>query len=366
MKRLGIIVNSPSPHQKSLLDALVSLTEIDVLVAYAFHSNPRRTWGVPKVAGESAMVPWQLGLRCAKRLTEWVRSEDCDVWILGSVFTALRTQLLVGALCNSGKPWAFLGEPPRPRTGWHGVIRDQLLNRVLKKCDGVVATGVESARRYQRLLADDRPITSVPYYIPLDEWRALPLVEPLQPNQLIKFVTLAQLIPRKGLDILIDACRQLPTTGWSLDIYGDGPERERLEQAIANSSLPITIHPPLPFETRTAGFQDKHCFVLPTRWDGWGMVVVEALAAGLPVISSDQAMSAHDFIESGRSGWMVDCDKGSIAEAMTQVIENPDAIPGKSIEARNSLSGYCPEAGATEMIDFCHRLVDRKARGQKP
>ena len=96
------------------------------------------------------------------------------------------------------------------------------------------------------------------------------------------------------------------------------------------------------------------------------MVVVEALAAGLPVISSNQAMSAYDFIQSDRSGWMVDCDKGSIAEAMTKVIKNPDAIPGQSIEARNSLSGYCPEFGATEMIDFCRGLVDRKACGQKP
>lgn len=360
--RIGVIVNSPSPHQKSLLDALVSHNDVDVLVAYAFPSNPQRSWGIPKVAGKSVMVPWKPGVSCVRRLTDWIRSEDCDVWILGSVFTSMRTQALVSALGVVGRPWAFLGEPPRPRTGWHASIRNSLLNRVMARCDGVIATGVESARRYQRLIRGCHPVTSVPYYIPLDEWLALPLVESLHPDEPVRFVTLAQLIPRKGLDVLLEACRQLPATGWTLEIYGEGPDRGRLQQSATESGLPITIHSPLPFETRTAGFRGKHCFVFPTRWDGWGMVVVEALAAGLPVISTDHAMSAHDFINESNGRMVPAEDTHSLARAMKEMLANRAALPQCSRSARESVRDFSPSKGAEQMLNFAHLL---KSAGQR-
>lgn len=360
--KLGIIVNSPSPHQKSLLDALISNEAIDVLVAYAFPSNPHRTWGVPKVDGKSVMVPWQPGLRRTRRLADWVRSENCDVWILGSVFTALRTQLLVSVLSRSGKPWAFLGEPPRPRTGLRAVIRNLLLNRVLKKCDGVVATGVEAAHRYQQLLEDDRPVISVPYFIPLHEWLQLPHIRPLLADEPVKFVTLAQLIPRKGLDVLVEACRRLPANGWTLDIYGDGPERERLLQSVTKFELPISIHKPLPFETRTSGFRGKHCFVFPTRWDGWGMVVVEALAAGLPVISTDQAMSAHDFVNES-NGWLVPADDpNSLGAAMNDFLGQRARFYQCSKSARDSVANFSAQTGARRIVEFAQQLERTSGR----
>jgi glycosyltransferase involved in cell wall biosynthesis len=354
--KLGIIVNSPSPHQKSLLDALVSLEDVDVLIAYSFRRNPQRTWGVPKVIGKSVMVPWKPGPGCIGHLTDWIRSSACDVWILGSVFTALRTQALVSALGRAKKPWVFLGEPPRPRSGWRAVVRNRLLNRVMNKCDGVIATGMESARRYQKLLGDNRPVTSVPYYIPLDEWLELPLVEPLQPNEPVRFVTLAQLIPRKGLDVLIEACRQLPSYGWTLDIYGEGPERSQLQQSVRQSGLPITIHQPLPFESRTIGFRGKHCFVFPTRWDGWGMVVVEALAAGLPVISTDQAMSAHDFINESNGRLVPADEKHRLGQAMCELMADRETLPRYSVSARNAVHHLSAREGAVQLVHFAQRL----------
>lgn len=355
--KLGMIVNSPSPHQKILLDSLCTLPGVDLLLAYAYPQNRAREWGAPKASGTTVLLPFRADLACIRRLRAWLTAADRDVWVLGSVFTALRTQVVASELRRSGRPWAFLGEPPRPRTGWRAAIRDRLMHRVLRHCHGVIATGTESARRYRRLLGDGRPVTSVPYYIPLDGWLDLPLRNAPNAGHPLRFVTAAQLVPRKGLDILLEACRALPPNGWTLDIYGQGPERERLQATIDAHRLPVTLRGQLPYDRRLEAFEEHECFVFPTRWDGWGMVVVEALAAGLPVIASDQAMSAHDFVQDGTNGWIVPCDSTAVATAMRRVLDEPDRIGTWSRAARASVSGIDPRHGAREIVRFCRSLV---------
>jgi glycosyltransferase involved in cell wall biosynthesis len=211
-------------------------------------------------------------------------------------------------------------------------------------------------------LGDGRPVTSVTYYIPLVEWLSLPLTEAPGPGESIRFLTLAQLIERKGIDILVEACSLLPSEGWSLEIFGEGPDRQVLQRMIDDRKLPIRLHRPLPFETRMTAFRGSHCFVFPSRWDGWGMALVEALAAGLPVIASDQVMSAHDFIENGKNGFVVRCEPAAIAAAMKSILDNPSAIASQSCAARESIADFTPEKGAAEFVSFCRRLAEGDKR----
>lgn len=365
MLKVGLVVHCPSPHQKVWLDELCRVPDTDVLVAYAYPDDQGRAWGTHLAAGRTVQVPPIRGLAAGRRLRNWVADLDRDIWVLGSAFTYWRTQALATAFTAWRLPWAYIGEPPRPRTDLQGLVRDWLLRRILRRCRGVIGTGVEPARRYRALLGDDRPVTSVPYYVPLDEWLSLPGATPPQDGEPLQFLTLAQLIPRKGIDILIEACGLLPRTGWRLDVYGDGPERARLQRAIAARDLPIHLHRPLAFDRRTEPFHTAHCFVFPSRWDGWGMAPVEALAAGLPVIATDQTMSAYDFIRNNVNGCIVPCDAGTIAAAMQAVISQPERLPTLADAARDSISGYDPKAGAREFIKFCRELVMRN-RDRKP
>jgi glycosyltransferase involved in cell wall biosynthesis len=354
--KLGIIVHCPSPHQKVMLDQLYRVTDTDVIVGYAYANSPNRNWGTPVAAGPTVFVPRVRGLTGGKMLRDWVSSLGRDVWVLNSAFTYHRTQALATAFDQLRLPWVYSGEPPRPRRGPMGWVRNSLLHRLLSRCRGVIATGVEPVRRYRELLGDDRPVTSVPYYIPLDDWLGLPLVSPPAKGEPIRFLTLAQLIQRKGIDVLIEACRRLRPGCWQLDVYGDGPERARLERAVASRGLPVKLHRPLAFASRMAAFRGAHCFGFPSRWDGWGMAPVEALAAGLPVIATDQTMSAHDFIADGSNGWIVPCNVDAISRAMQGVIDHPELLPAISAAARQAVAGYDPSAGAREMVDFCRQI----------
>ncbi len=93
----------------------------------------------------------------------------------------------------------------------------------------------------------------------------------------------------KGFDLLIQAFRIFAESNdeWTLDIVGEGPEEPLYRQMIADSRLDgrITIHP---FTSHIQHFySEAQVYVLSSRWEGFGLVLVEAMAHGLPVISSD-------------------------------------------------------------------------------
>ncbi len=93
----------------------------------------------------------------------------------------------------------------------------------------------------------------------------------------------------KGFDLLIDAFRLFAETDkdWTLDIVGEGPEeklyREKIDQYHLNGR--IKLHP---FTSRIQDYYSQaQVYVLSSRWEGFGLVLVEAMAHGLPVVSSD-------------------------------------------------------------------------------
>ena len=93
----------------------------------------------------------------------------------------------------------------------------------------------------------------------------------------------------KGFDLLIEAFHLFAqkNTEWILDIVGEGPEKEMYQQMIAHYHLEgrVILHP------FTNSIQDYYSqaqvYVLSSRWEGFGLVLVEAMAHGLPVVSSD-------------------------------------------------------------------------------
>ncbi len=93
----------------------------------------------------------------------------------------------------------------------------------------------------------------------------------------------------KGFDLLIDAFHLFAETNkdWSLDIVGEGPEEELYRKKIADYQLEerIKIHPFC--EHIQNYYSEAQVYVLSSRWEGFGLVLVEAMAHGLPVVSSD-------------------------------------------------------------------------------
>jgi GalNAc-alpha-(1->4)-GalNAc-alpha-(1->3)-diNAcBac-PP-undecaprenol alpha-1,4-N-acetyl-D-galactosaminyltransferase len=132
-----------------------------------------------------------------------------------------------------------------------------------------------------------------------------------------------RLVRQKGFDRLIDAFAQLPNVELKLVILGEGPERPRLERQVmalglaSRITLPGAVENPFPFYRRA------HCFVLSSRHEGFGNVLVEAMALECPVIAFDCDFGPSEIIMDGNNGLLVqEGDIEGLAGAISRLNED--------------------------------------------
>jgi glycosyltransferase involved in cell wall biosynthesis len=119
----------------------------------------------------------------------------------------------------------------------------------------------------------------------------------------VRILYVGQLIPRKGIDLLLRALATERTATWSLTIVGRGPAEAALRELAAGIGIADRVSwiAPMPNVAIPVTMAGHDVLVLPSRYDGWGAVVNEALSVGTPVICSDMC-GASDLIRSPAMG----------------------------------------------------------------
>ncbi|WP_081945763.1 glycosyltransferase family 4 protein [Halomonas salina] len=158
-----------------------------------------------------------------------------------------------------------------------------------------------------------------------------------------KFLAVGRLEEQKGFDILIKAfskvVRYSPRA--KLDICGSGSQREALRSLIHQEGLEEHVFLRGPTEDISAAYSDSDYFVLSSRYEGFGLVLVEAQAHGLPVISFDCPNGPSEIIEDRVNGLLVENgSEESLADAMCELIENPEACDRLINNAFSSLQRF--------------------------
>ncbi len=147
------------------------------------------------------------------------------------------------------------------------------------------------------------------------------------PGQVPVILGVGRLAAQKAFPILIKAFAEVRKKHASkLLILGEGPERQGLEDLIR--SLGIDQDVSLPgFEGNPVKYMSKaSVFVLSSDYEGFGNVVVEALAAGTPVVSTDCMSGPGEILDRGRYGRLVPVgDWHALGEAITETLRNPPA-----------------------------------------
>jgi glycosyltransferase involved in cell wall biosynthesis len=155
-----------------------------------------------------------------------------------------------------------------------------------------------------------------------------------------RLLFIGHLTPRKGVDRLLRVIQllALKREDFVLDIIGAGSEQPKLEQLAQDLNVKQCVN--------FLGFKQKDempnymarasCFIFPTRHDIWGLVLVEAMAAGLPCISSVDAGATCDLIQDGQTGFVVDfSDPDSVTEKLHWLLDHPEQCELMGQRARN-------------------------------
>ena len=137
-------------------------------------------------------------------------------------------------------------------------------------------------------------------------------------------LSVGQQIPRKGYDILAQAMKSVDHS-IGLTIIGGEPE-DCVKKIIDENGL-SNIHfvPFLSKESLSQYYAASDIFIMPTRYDIWGLVINEAMSFGLPIISTDKCVAAMEFNRIGRNALIVPSDNAEkLADAINQLVSDND------------------------------------------
>jgi glycosyltransferase involved in cell wall biosynthesis len=178
------------------------------------------------------------------------------------------------------------------------------------------------------------------------------------------FLYVGRITPRKGLKSLLEACSLLQNQGYedySLVVIGTGEQREELEAFIKERHLEarVTWVGWVEYGCLGAYFQQADVFVFPTFEDIWGMVALEAMVFGKPVLCSKGAGAAEMIVE-GENGYIFDpYDPEDLAIAMRRFLDHPELIDSMGKQSQQLISKKNPSSAAQSFVEVISYVVGK-------
>ncbi|MEM7001923.1 MAG: glycosyltransferase family 4 protein [Pseudomonadota bacterium] len=286
--------------------------------------------------------PWA-ALQRLWHLRRKVQSTQPDVVLSLSDRTNIRLVLaLLGSSCK-----IVLGERSNP----HALKYSKLWEWLRKVCYRSIATLVvqsDGVADWARGIGVQR-VVKIPNSVP-----AWP-VATRQPRPLHAtgrtVVSLGRLAPEKGLDVLLAAWQAIPQRpqSWRLLIGGEGPERARLGQLAQDQSQVefVGLVNDVPEFLAQADL-----LVLPSRYEGFPNVLLEALHAGVPVIASDCEFGPRDIVREDVDGVLVPVDDvASLVAALSGLLNDTARLRRYAENSREVAARFDPEDGLTRWLE---------------
>ncbi len=326
-KRLVFLSVVPSPYQRDVFSALAARNRIPIQVHYLERAAPDSPWPEPDQTGWEDFLPgFTLGRGTWRSHVNWRVPQPLlgEVWVVNGAMTDVTTQRVIRRL-GRRTPWCFWGEvPSRPRSAARAWLQRRQY-APLTAARAIVAVG-QRARDVYAAMMPGLPIYNQPYLCRLADFTAMAARR--TPGAETIFLFCGQMVARKGVDVLLRAFARLVGENLPARLELVGREADLpafMAQVSSNVRSRVSY---LGFKSPAdlpAAFARADVFVLPSRHDGWGVVVNQALGAGLPVICSDAVGAGHDLIERNVNGMIVPAgDVDSLTAAMRRLAESPE------------------------------------------
>ncbi len=173
-----------------------------------------------------------------------------------------------------------------------------------------------------------------------------------------------RLTRQKGFDLLLEAFARIAAKhpDWKLVIWGEGEDRKSLEALRDALGLEDRVEMPGVTERPGLWVETADVFVLSSRYEGWGIVLLEAMAAGLPVVSFACEWGPTDMVKHGEDGILVpNYDVEALAEALSNIIGDAALRDRLAISAASSAKKYLPERILAEWDAVAASTLERPA-----
>jgi len=244
---------------------------------------------------------------------------------------------------------------------WRQHLAPWLLHRYLQRMDRVVVAGERSWQYAQRLGIPVAKIQRGLYGIDYQVWQPL-----WQERQQLpwpqSFLFVGRYAPSKGIDILVEAYHQYRSrisNPWGLVCCGQGTLGDRLQNQAGIENRGFVQPTDMIAVWRQAG-----AFLLPSRFDPWPLALVEASAAGLPVVCTDVCGSSVEVIRPGYNGIIVPQENPEVlARALLSLHEHYELLSTWGKRAQQLAAPYAAQIWADRWHELLSDVVKKALAG---
>ena len=355
--KVFVLTDSPSPYQVELFNEIATQGDCELQVGYLRSRDPLRQWTPPRMQHEAIKLD---GGACGMRRAREAARES-DLVVFNYYFHSQATEL-IGERASRHGPWCFWGERPgfrQPAWGrWSGrLLRRWKLARLHDSSAPIWGIGKFAVDEYRREFGPQRSYFNLPYFSDLKRFESAGASKGSERV----FLFCGSLIARKGVDLVARAFVQLACefNDVRLRIAGAGELRQALEQMLRPVSERVEFTGFKNWDELPELYASADVLCVPSRYDGWGLVVPEGLASGLPVIVTDRMGAALEFVRTRLNGWLVPAsDEMAILNAMREAarLEN-EGLARLSRGARESVKEHTLKHGSQRFVRFARETI---------
>lgn len=318
--------NIPSPYRVDFYNELGKFCDLTVLFEKGASSERDKEWKNYKFENFNGIIlegkNISVDTAFCPNITRYLKKGEHDIVVV-TVMASPTAILAVSTLRRRKIPYYYEGDGGfvRNTTGLKAWIKRYIISHA-KKC---FSTSEEFDRYCMAYGAEKQNIVRYPFTsVRKDELLECSLTDEERKQWKKKFgiteecavVSVGQFVPRKGFDLILECSRKLPGNV-GVYIVGGKPTEEYLQFRDRYKLEHIHFVEFMPKMQLMEFYRAMDIFVLFTREDIWGLVINEAMANGLPVISTDKCLAAMELIDSGENGYIVESEN---IEQMTEAL----------------------------------------------
>lgn len=372
--RVALLMNFVAPYRVPLFERLQDLVgELQVMISTPMESD--RAW-VPDWGSLDVVVQRNVTLRPTTTDLFGFR-RNLQIHIPYDTLPRLlryRPDVVISAELGPRTLQALAYKVLRPRTpfvvwcllsehserGW-GRVRHAVRRAIMRRADAVLVNGESGARYIARFGVPDGRIVRINQPVDVARFAAVPRTRP--DGAVSRLLHVGFLTERKGVvpfaERLISWARRNPSRMLEIWWLGDGAQRHVLEELAWPDNLRPVFLGNKPYEEVPGIYAQCDLLVFPTLLDEWGLVVNEAMAAGLPVLGSIYSQAVEELVAEGGTGWMFDpIDDASAELALDRALSAAPALLAEMrAQARRRIAGLTPDTAARRIADAVRLLA---------
>jgi len=369
--KVAIITSFPRAQRVHVYNEMARLDEINFRVFYLRKMTYGRHWTYgPAIEHDAVFIPeirLQPYLYLSPGILRAYRAYSPDLMIM-TQYAALGMQTVMYHDSILNHPWVFWSEYPGMLVPYEPIFKNDKLRNMGRSLalipvkffpKEIWAIGTKAGNAYKKIVSNKIPVKNLPYFADLD--RFIEVGEKRKKHPRVQFLFCGNLHVVKGADIVAKAISALigaEITNFEIHIVGTGPLIEQFDNLAKKWGQILHLYGFLQLNDVPDVFQHTDVLLFPSRYDGWGMTLPEAMAAGMPVISTAQTGSAIDMIVDGENGCMMAAlNTEQLTFYMRRFIEEPKIIRKMGEKARETAKQYTHSIGARTFLDMIHNVI---------